>query len=441
MSKVLNAGTPDAETAGVTSHLPESSARRRPSADFSLTGPLIGPLWIAAGISMFLAALLSATGGRWVLLPVGVITLLTGAALTRVEVARLPRPLLVGSAYFAVLVMAVASGFSRGTLLVFVAMVPALLVWVGLAMELSHLVAIVALCEVVLLLAGAAADGLRDGLATVALTLPLFAATSGACFTFRRLLDSEKVNGEQARDHARAVEADARARSEAEQQELAAQAAVRLQARERLQANLATQASELAAASAEVSDQTQTVATAAEQMSSSFSEINRTAQASEEITASVAEIARRAQTVMEELSSSSSEIMTASSVIRGVAEKTNLLALNATIESARAGDTGRGFAVVAQEVKDLARQSGQHADTISGTLAQVEQQVRAAVAHVVEITSRMQELQSQNGTLASAMEQQSAAVGQIVQSIHQTAGQTERITEGIRSVEQIAQQA
>jgi len=58
----------------------------------------------------------------------------------------------------------------------------------------------------------------------------------------------------------------------------------------------------------------------------------------------------------------------ATSLVRAIAEKTNLLALNASIEAARAGEGGRGFAVVAKEISSLADQAKENTRVIEGLI-------------------------------------------------------------------------
>jgi methyl-accepting chemotaxis protein len=78
-----------------------------------------------------------------------------------------------------------------------------------------------------------------------------------------------------------------------------------------------------------------------------------------------------AKEVSQNLAKSTVDIEHMSSVIRTIANRTNLLALNATIEAARVGEAGKGFAVVADEVKKLASQSSSVTKDIQTNVAAI----------------------------------------------------------------------
>lgn len=229
---------------------------------------------------------------------------------------------------------------------------------------------------------------------------------------------------------------------------------------------IASAAEQLSAVTAQTSvgvtsqkDETDCVATAMNQMTSTVMEVARNAEEASEaarhadqqardgdkvVNDAIAQIERLALEVnnstqaMGKLKLESDKIGGVLDVIKSVSQQTNLLALNAAIEAARAGEAGRGFAVVADEVRGLAQRTQESTEEIEVLIAALQsgtQQVvmtldasrtltdssvelsRQAGDALGHITRTVSTIQTMNQQIAAAGEEQSSVAEQINRSV------------------------
>ena len=219
----------------------------------------------------------------------------------------------------------------------------------------------------------------------------------------------------------------------------------------------------------QMSENLQYMSDTVEQFSQSIGDIALKTNEASSITGEATEMSKEAEIAVKTLNEASSQIGDLLTIIRDIAEKTNLLALNATIEAARAGEAGKGFAVVASEVKALANQTAKatediehHIQLIQGNSSNVENVISSVIAIIGKISDSMavisrstqtQQESAQNidkivretsqgsSDVAKSLGEISNSSKQVAADVEQVSAEAEVMTENVRGFSQEAQQA
>lgn len=197
-------------------------------------------------------------------------------------------------------------------------------------------------------------------------------------------------------------------------------------------------AAQIAAGNLDLSQRTETQASALQLSTTSMEELGTTVQDNANNSLQANELAHKSSQIavkggdvvsqvvntMRDINESSRKISDIITLIDSIAFQTNILALNASVEAARAGEQGRGFAVVAGEVRNLAQRSAEAAkqikDLISDSVTRVHQGtvlVDQAGKTMEDVVTSIQRVSNIMGEISAASREQSEEIGQITKAV------------------------